>query len=140
MTRILEILRGYGKFQDGLSFKAVVRHPLADETELLEKLGVKIEDCSSCDVLWAFENELIFVSLFSTINTIKKSHILYRFDDEALFGGKHFYVATLQHPLKTLHVEKTLRFLFGWLKDENNQIIKIKPAKPVKITDTDICE
>ena len=139
MNEILKILRGYGELANGLGFEAVVRHPLADETEWLEKLGLKPEDCNSCSIIWAFEERLIFVDLFSTSKTIRKSHVLYKLDDEARFGGDHFMVATEQFPLKTKHVEKMLRYLSVWLTDGSSEDLKIRTSKPIQISSKDIC-
>ena len=139
MNNILKELRGYGELHVGLSFDAVVRHPLADEPGWLEKLGIEKEDCFSSDVIWTFHNELVFISLFSTYITKGKSRVIYAFDEEALFGGESFTVDTEQFPLETKHVERMLGFLFGWLTDENNQMIKIKPSKSVQISNKDIC-
>ena len=72
MENILEKLREYGDLLPGVSFDIVTRYPLADETELLNKLNLTAGDCDYCDVLWAFEVKINFISIFSTIKTIKK--------------------------------------------------------------------
>jgi len=139
MKNILSILKEYGDLLEDVSFNAVARHPLADEFELLEKLNMTPDDCSSCDVLWVFEDGIVFTSFFSTIDTIKKSHVIYRFDEEARNGGQHFSVATMQFPLRKIHIENGLKYLSKWLKDEKNNIRKMKPPEFVKITTEDIC-
>lgn len=140
MKNILQILKGYGELTDGIYFDAVIRHPLSDEFEWLEKLDVKPENCDSCDILWAFEDKIVFVAIFSTNKRHNQSYVLYKFDDEARNGGDHFNVATLQTPLKKAHINKALRFLSEWLGDKNNEIRKSKPLTSVQIEDFDICK
>lgn len=140
MKNVLKYLKGYGEFTDGINFDAVIRHPLSDEVEWLEKLNVKPEDCDSCDILWAFQDEIVFASIFSTNKLHNQTHVLYKFDDQAQNGGDHFYVATLQTPLTKEHINKALTFLSEWLVDKNNEIKKSKPLTPVKIADFDVCK
>lgn len=140
MRKILEVLKGYGKLTEGINFDVVIRHPLADEFELLEKLEIKSDDCDSCDLIWAFEDELIFISVFSTFRKNQRSYVIYKFDDQAVYGGNHFDVATTKFPLEKKHIIKLLNYLSEWLTDENNEIVKMKPSAFIQITDKDICE
>jgi hypothetical protein len=138
MSDILNILRGYGELTERIKFNVVSRHPLADETEWLGKLNIKKEDCFFTDVIWAFEDKLIFLSFFSTFNETKKTYVNYEFDSQAKYGDV-FSIATLKFPLERKHIEAGLNYLSKWLSDENNEILKIKPLKFVQITDQDIC-
>lgn len=55
MRESLMILREYRELTPNIGFDVVTRLPLADEIDLLEKLGISKEDCDLCDLLWVFE-------------------------------------------------------------------------------------
>lgn len=41
-------------------------HPLADETDLLDKLGITPADCTSVDGYWAVDGDVVFLQVNST--------------------------------------------------------------------------
>ena len=84
MKKTLENLSGFGELTEGINFDVVTRHPLAEKLDLLEQLQIKPDDCNSCDVIWAFDGELIFISVFSILREDQKTSVLYKFDEQAI--------------------------------------------------------
>ncbi|MEZ5991515.1 MAG: hypothetical protein R3E76_04100 [Planctomycetota bacterium] len=56
-------LRAYGETELVDGIEAFIRHPLADQTELLQSLGVSMNDCQSVDLYFVYGNDLHFMSI-----------------------------------------------------------------------------
>lgn len=61
----LRELRDYGPKHERITEPVVTIHALADEEAVLARIGLSAESCRSCDLWWAYESELVFVSVIS---------------------------------------------------------------------------
>jgi hypothetical protein len=103
----------YGPLFEGFSYKIVVRHPLADDTEWLLANNMMPYECVHADLYWAHESAVIFVSVdCSSRDPFVAYH---RHADGS--ARDTFSVATLQKPLTRDSLEKALDWLAGWISD-----------------------
>jgi hypothetical protein len=89
----------------------VTIHPLADESGLLQRLGLRPSDCVAVDSYWALGEELLFVSVFSSNDPPLVS---YRPSESGSAVRHHFYVRTRTKPLTTAVYEHILSQLDAW--------------------------
>jgi len=137
MSKLIEELKVYGDLHSLSDFKVVTLHPLADETDILERLDMQPHDCISCDLYWVFKNELFFVSIMSSKQENPLVTYLFKPNIE---HGHSFYVVTHISPLYTSTLETVLKYLSHWISDNQKQYRKRHRAKKVKITNKDICK
>ncbi|MBL8194618.1 MAG: hypothetical protein JNM06_12560 [Blastocatellia bacterium] len=137
MNSAFDELKIYGELTPNISYDIVVLHPLADEQILLENLDLSPGDCTSCDLYWAWQQELFFVSIVSSqsqtpgVNYCKKSGIK--------FGGHNFVIFTNQCQISTSEVIKTLNFLSKYVAENKLFIEMAKTEETIKVLDVDVC-
>lgn len=129
----LEFLSHYGKLQPSKKFQYVTIHPLADEDEILHRLSLAPEKCVACDLYWAIEDRLAFVSIQG--NSTAEPFVNYWFKFKDTQVPHRFVVGTRTQPLKRITIENALVWLSDWIK---SNVRVLKTSTPSRITDTDI--
>ena len=137
MSKLIEELKVYGKLLSHTDFKVVTLHPLADETEILDRLDMQPNECTSCDFYWVFKNEMFFVSIMS--ENQENSLVTYFFKPNVEHGHS-FYVVTQISPLYTSTLETVLKYLSNWIIDNHKRLRKRRRAEKVRMTNKDICK
>jgi hypothetical protein len=66
----IAFLRGYDELFPSKNFAYVTIHPLADETDILQRLNMSPEQCAVCDLSWALGQEIAFVSVNACEQTV----------------------------------------------------------------------
>ena len=110
----LKFLQVYGKFQPSEKFLYVTIHPLADEPDILLRLGLAAEKCIICDLYWAVGKRLVFVSIWG--NRAEPPSVAYREEAGRGMVFHKFVVRTQCEPLTTRTVERVLEWLAHWLE------------------------
>lgn len=138
MKSVLEELQTYGELMQDTNFKIVILHPLADESDLDEEIKSDPNAYHSCDLYWAWDEKLIFISIMYDCE--RKPFVSYYKRHDIQFGDT-FAVFTNQYPLKSTHVKRALEFLASWLSKNSNIIKKEKKIadEPLIISTEDIC-
>jgi len=137
MSKLIEELKVYGNLLAYSDFNVVTLHPLADETEILDRLDMQPHECISCDLYWVFHNEMFFVSIMSSNQ--ENPFVTYLFKPN-IEHGHSFYVVTHISPLYTNTIETVLKYLSHWIIDNQMQLRKRLCAEKVKMTHKDICK
>lgn len=132
MSDIAEKLREYGDLLPLEGFKVVTIHPLADEFDLLERLNMSPDECTSVDFYWVFHNEIIFVTLWCSKDN--QTSVNFYIRDNMI----SFYVRTNICPIATIVVQNVLQNLQVWLLNNSHIRAKIKQKdKPITISNLD---
>src|SRR5690242_11725851 len=105
----LKFLSHYGELQPSDNFHYVTIHPLADEHEILRRLGLAPDKCIACDLYWAIQNRVAFVSFRGDSTTAPFVNYWRKPNDEQV--PYRFVVSTRTQPLKRLTVENALVWL-----------------------------
>jgi hypothetical protein len=137
MTRqqALGFIKNYGDFIPDIPFDAVALHALADEIDLLNKLAITPQECTSCDIYWAYREEVFLVSVWCS--TDKKTLVTYHRKDQRQ-AGHRFYVMTRQPCLSIKEINNTLSRLAAWLDNHSGVFQKAYAAKQtIIISDED---
>ena len=122
MSKLVEKIKGYGDLLQGVRFTVVNLHPLADEEQILRKLDMTPEECLHCDLYWAYEEMMIFVSIACSPPRVPGAVYYYK---EGVKEGYTFSVTTHRCPLSTTTVETILTFLSEWIA-ENREVLDRK--------------
>jgi hypothetical protein len=129
----LEFLSHYGKLQPSKKFQYVTIHPLADEDEILHRLSLAPEKCVACDLYWAIEDRLVFVSIQA--NSTVEPFVNYWFKAKDTQVPHRFVVGTRTQPLKRMTIENALVYLSEWIQAN---VRDLKNFAPARITDKDL--
>jgi hypothetical protein len=131
----LEFIKHYGDFIPGIPFDAVALHALADERDLLNNLAITPQECTSCDIYWAYREAVFLVSVCCSAD--KKTLVTYHQKDQRQ-AGHRFYVITRQPCLSIKEVHNTLSRLAAWL-DNHPEVFQnaYAPKQSIEISDED---
>jgi hypothetical protein len=130
---LLTELHRYGKLQPSEKFSYVTIHPLADETEILERLNMKPEQCFLCDSWWAIEDFMPLVEIFTYGTWIGVRYI----QGSSGVQGHRFQISTRKTPLTSSDVETVLSYLSEWVK-QNAPLMRKRLRKYRILTSEDI--
>lgn len=119
MPSLIEEIQAYGDLLEGVDYDVVPIHPLADETELLAKLGISPELITKCDLYWAYNNRRFFVSVTNVFERPPLVSYYARLDFE---HGHSFWVNTYVSPLTKAIINKCLHYLAAWI-DSNDSVL-----------------
>ncbi len=107
-------LKIYGKPETWSKHRIVCLHALADQSSLIEELGMKPDDCVLCDVYWDFKGYLFFIS-FNKSN-LPGIDLQLKSDLEHPYS---FVIKTSKGPLTKNMIEKGIDYLKGWVETQN---------------------
>ena len=138
MNNVLDELRIYGDPTTDVPYNIVVLHPLADERTILKKLGLSPTDCKTCDLYWAWQEELFFISIESSQD---KPPLINYYKKRGIKQGKHsFIVFTHKFPLSIIEIIKVLDFLSKYISEHKKIFLKkVKLEELIKISEEDVC-
>ncbi|OAD19064.1 hypothetical protein THIOM_005316 [Candidatus Thiomargarita nelsonii] len=135
MSKLIEELKVYGELLPHSDFKVVTLHPLADEVEILNRLDMLPNECTSCDLYWVFKEEMFFVSIMS-----KENPLVTYYSKPNVKHGHSFYIVTHTSPLYTGTIKTALKYLSRWIINNNKRLEKKRHrAEGFKMTNMDIC-
>jgi hypothetical protein len=139
----LDELKGYGEQFPIEGFHLVTIHPLADEEALLKKLDMTPDQCKHVDWWWAFQGDLVLVSLSCWFPDTPPHTNYFKFpkNERRRGHGKRFYVVTRTCPLTTETVRNVLLNLKNWWL-QNKTVVQRQTGKslPVRVSDLDFGE
>jgi hypothetical protein len=121
--RAIGALKRYGSPQASSLFHYVTIHPLADEPALLNRLGVKPENCVAVDCYWALGDEVLFVSVLASHDS-ETFASFHRKDGSPV--ERRLHVVTHQVPLTTRTVETILTQLESWYRENKSALPREK--------------
>jgi hypothetical protein len=123
-AKALKFLKQYGELQPSALFKYVTIHPLADEPAVLERAGVKPDECLIVDCYWApGGSALALVSVHSSQDG--RASAAYRpLKDDPL--RHRFHVTTRARPITTGIYEQVLAALWTWFAANRESLPKRK--------------
>jgi len=117
MGSLMDELRGYGNIRSKSGFNFVTINPPADDTELLARLNVSPDQCVICDLYWAYEGRLLFVSIscLGPNNPLVSYH-----QNQSAEHKDNFYVSTNVCPITLGSIEKALIYISKWILDHED--------------------
>ena len=130
----LRFLRHYGKPQPSERFYFVTVHPLADETELLQRLGLFGGDCKICDFYWAVGDQLAFVSVIA--GESEDPGVNYWVKEQDKEVPLRFVVSTRNSPLTRAKISSVVEWLARWVQSHSGQGTQGSPS--ARISNDDI--
>jgi hypothetical protein len=130
---LIKDLQRYGNLQPSEKFAYVTIHPLADETEMLERLNIKPEQCFLCDSWWVIDEFMPLVEIFNhgTWLGVKYGQ------RSSGVQGHRFLISTRKTPIASDDVETVLRYLSDWV-EENASLMSKRLRKYRILTSDDI--
>ncbi len=128
-------LRVHGEPEWNLGFEVVTIHPLADDQETLDRLGMRQDECKSADLYWVANERLFFVAIASTALVGDQPFVSVRSHERGPVSLS-FYVLTHRCPIASTTVKDTLRWLKQWI--DANAMRFSEP--PVKLATFDVLE
>lgn len=138
MKKLLNRLKRYGELMPDSPFNYVTLHPLADEPEMLLKLGISAEECISCDLYLVYFNYFIFVSIWNSPSDIFGEECFVGYHYESVGKCHQFNVFTKEKILSKKHIESAIIYIINFIEN-NNKILKKGQAKTKIISKEDIC-
>jgi hypothetical protein len=130
---LVKEVQRYGNLQPSEKFAYVTIHPLADETEVLDRLNMKPEQCTSCDSWWAIEDFMPLVEIFS-----HGTWLGVRYGQRSGgVQGHRFLISTFKTPIASDDVETVLAYLSNWI-EQNAPLMRKRLRKYRILTSEDI--
>jgi hypothetical protein len=140
----IAFLRGYGELFPSKNFAYVTIHLVADETELLQRLNISAEECTSCDLYWALGDEIAFVSVGSCETTLTNppgKKIWYdpgvsvKVDPQDPIVRYHFGITTQRSPITIATIETILIWLENWFYTNPSEGEKLVDGQTISNVD-----
>lgn len=131
-TDLVEEVKRYGELLRGSKFTAVNRHPLADETDVLERLGMTPNECDYCELFWAFEDDIYLIWVFASTDKEQEPYFNYFIFRPGETHNHRFNVRTWETPLYTSTIENILDFIALWITENKEFLAKNRKKKGKK--------
>lgn len=112
-NKALKFLQVYGDRQPSSQFWYVNIHPLADEKDVLARLGMTPDKCLICDLWWAVGSHVAFVGIYN--DPIAQPSVTFRKRRPGEEVDYSFIILTKSAPLNLSVVERILGRLAKWL-------------------------
>ena len=132
---LINELRIYGDLMPDTEYSLVTIHPLADEQDLLQRLNMLPEACQLCDLYWAYEKWLFFVSIACTPDQPPNTKIHRK---TGVRHGFSFTVRTHVCPLTTTTIQTMLRALAPWIDREHSVFGRLMDGRAITIVKADL--
>lgn len=135
MKSAIQQLADYGDQEHWSSVPLVAVHPLSDQIDLLNRLGISSNDCIRCDCYVVLGGELIFMEIEAVRDKPARVWHLWRHD---VVPANVFSITTHECPLRTQSVTLAVNTLANWIQ-EHALVLVNGPPKPQCIIQRDIC-